>query len=79
MPCSFFYSSSAFSNIDSVVLSGACASLNGLAGDLEVKMRTKVSVLNPVANAIVQMNRDSVASVAPALSIAYGLSLRGFG
>jgi type IV pilus assembly protein PilM len=75
----FFYSSSAFSNIDSIVLSGACASLNGLAGDLEVKMRTKVSVLNPVANAVVQMNRDSIASVAPALSIAYGLSLRGLG
>lgn len=75
----FFYSSSAFSNIDSVVLSGACTSLNGLAGDLEVKMRNKVSVLNPVANAVVQMNRDTIASVAPALSIAYGLSLRGLG
>ena len=73
----FFYSSSAFSNIDSVVLSGACSALNGLAGDLEIKMRTKVTVLNPVANATVQMNRDSINAVAPSLSIAYGLSLRG--
>lgn len=73
----FFYSSSSFSNIDSIVLSGACCSLNGLAGDLEVKMRTKVTVLNPIANATVQMNRDAIASVAPSLSIAYGLSLRG--
>jgi type IV pilus assembly protein PilM len=73
----FFYSSSSFSNIDSIVLSGASCSLNGLAGDLEVKMRTKVSVLNPIANATVQMNRDAINSVAPGLSIAFGLSLRG--
>ncbi|NNC98782.1 MAG: type IV pilus assembly protein PilM [Gammaproteobacteria bacterium] len=73
----FFYSSSAFSNIDSIVLSGSCCSLNGLAGDLEVKMRTKVSVLNPIANATVQMNREAISGVAPGLSIAYGLSLRG--
>jgi len=73
----FFYSSSAFSNIDSIVLSGACCAMNGLAGDLEVKMRTKVSILNPLANATVQTNRDAIAAVAPSLSIAYGLSLRG--
>ena len=73
----FFYSSSPYSNIDSIVLSGACSSMNGLAGDLEVKMRTKVSVLNPIANATVQTNRDAIAAVAPSLSVAYGLSLRG--
>ena len=73
----FFYSSSAFSNIDGVVLSGSCSALNGLAGDLEIKMRTKVTVLNPVTNATVQINRDAIHAVAPSLSIAYGLSLRG--
>ena len=73
----FFYSSSAFSNIDSVLISGSCCSLKGLAGDLEVKMRTKVSVLNPIANATVQINREAINSVAPGLSVAYGLSLRG--
>jgi len=73
----FFYSSSSFSNIDSVVLIGACASLGGLAEDLEVKMRTKVSVMNPFINATVQTNREQIAKVAPALSIAYGLALRG--
>ena len=73
----FFYSSSSYSNIDSLVLSGSCSSLNGLAGDLEVKMRTKVSVLNPIANATVQMNRDGIVHTAASLSIAYGLSLRG--
>ncbi|MFT5135598.1 MAG: type IV pilus assembly protein PilM [Arenicella sp.] len=73
----FFYSSSAFSNIDSIVLSGSCCSLNGLAGDLEVKMRTKVAVLNPIGNATVQTNREAINSVAPGLAIAYGLSLRG--
>lgn len=73
----FFYSSSSYSNIDSVVLSGATCALAGLAGDLEVKLRSKVSVLNPVANANVQFRRESVGLVAPALSVAYGLSLRG--
>jgi type IV pilus assembly protein PilM len=73
----FFYSSSSFSNIDSVVLTGSCCSLAGLAGDLEVKLRAKVSVLNPIANAAVQSRRDAIVSAAPGLSIAYGLSLRG--
>ncbi|MFT6407480.1 MAG: type IV pilus assembly protein PilM [Arenicella sp.] len=73
----FFYSSSPYSNIDSVVLSGACCALTGLAGDLEVKLRAKVSVLNPIAGANVQFRRDTIASSAPALSVAYGLSLRG--
>lgn len=73
----FFYSSSSFSNIDSVVLTGASCSLAGLAGDLEVKLRSKVTVLNPVAQANVQSRRESIASVSPALSVAYGLSLRG--
>ena len=73
----FFYSSSSYSNIDSVVLSGACCALAGLAGDLEVKLRSKVSVLNPVANASVKSRRDAIAAAAPSLSVAYGLSLRG--
>ena len=73
----FFYSSSSFTNIDNIVLSGACSGLNGLAGDLEVKMRTKVTVMNPLSNATVQNNRDSVATSAPSLSVAYGLALRG--
>ncbi len=73
----FFYSSSSFSNIDSIVLTGTSVSLNGLAGDLEMKMRTKVSVMNPIANAMVQSNRDEMYNMAPALSVAYGLALRG--
>jgi type IV pilus assembly protein PilM len=73
----FFYSSSSYSNIDSVVLSGACCALVGLAGDLEVKLRAKVSVLNPIAGVNVQSRRDMIAPSAPALSVAYGLSLRG--
>ena len=74
----FFYSSSSYTNIDSIVLCGACCALDGLAGDLEVKMRAKVSVMDPVANATVQTNREGIKRVAPGLSIAYGLALRGF-
>lgn len=73
----FFYSSSAFTNIDSIVLSGSCCSLKGLDEDLELKMRTKVTVLNPIANAIVRTKRDAIKQVASGLTIAYGLSLRG--
>lgn len=73
----FFYSSSTFSDIDSVILTGASCALAGLAGDLEVKLRSKVTVLNPVAQANVQSRRESIAAMAPALSVAYGLSLRG--
>ncbi len=73
----FFYSSSSHSNIDSVVLTGACCALAGLGGDLELKLRSKVSVMNPVANASVQSRRDAIATKSSALSVAYGLSLRG--
>lgn len=73
----FFYSSSSYSNIDSVVLSGACCALDGLAEDLEMKLRTKVSVLDPIVGASVRSRRDQIVSVAPSLSVAYGLSLRG--
>jgi len=74
----FFYSSSSYTNIDSIVLCGACSGLEGLAGDLEVKMRAKVSVLDPIANATVQTNREGIKKHASGLSIAYGLALRGF-
>lgn len=73
----FFYSSSSYSNIDSIVLSGACCILSGLAGDLEVKMRAKVSVLDPFVNANVQTNREAIKKSSPALAIAHGLALRG--
>ncbi len=73
----FFYSSSSHSNIDSVVLSGACCSLAGMGGELELKLRSKVIVMNPFVDATVQSRREAVLAKAPALSIAYGLSLRG--
>ena len=60
-----------------MVLSGACCALPGLSNDLEVKLRTKVSIMNPLANAKVMSRRDSAVAIAPGLSVAYGLSLRG--
>ena len=73
----FFYSSSSFSSVDRMLLCGACTALNGLAGDIEIKLRTKVGLLNPVANATVQRSRNAIDKIAPGLAIAYGLSLRG--
>ena len=73
----FFYSSSSFSNIDSVVLTGACCALAGIGGDLEIKLKSKVTVMNPFAEASVLSRRDAVVAKAPSLGVAYGLSLRG--
>lgn len=73
----FFYSSSPHSAIDSIVLSGQCSALEGLPGDIEQKMRTKVTSLNPFASARVMSNRSAANEHAASLSTAYGLSLRG--
>jgi len=73
----FFYSSSSYSNIDSVILSGACGALVGIGGDLEVKLRSKVTVIDPFAEAVVSSRKEAIAAKAPGLAIAYGLSLRG--
>ncbi len=73
----FFYSSSPHSSIDNLVLSGGCASLEGVAGDLEMKLRTKVSVLNPFASARVMSSRGAVARHSSSMATAYGLALRG--
>ena len=73
----FFYSSSSFSNIDRVVLSGACCALPNLSSDLEVKLRTKVTIMNPLVNATIMSRREEAMAAAPGLSVAYGLSLRG--
>lgn len=73
----FFYSSSSHSNIDSIVLTGGCCALVGLGGDLELKLRSKVNVLNPFVDASVLSRREAVVAKAPSLSLAYGLALRG--
>ena len=73
----FFYSSSSYSEVDSVVLSGSAASLSDLASGLQSKIRTKVSVLDPIENASVHFNRSAISAKASGLSLAYGLSLRG--
>ena len=73
----FFYSSSSYSNIDSVILAGACGALAGIGGDLELKLKSKVVVMNPFSEAAVMSRRDAVLSKAPGLAVAYGLSLRG--
>lgn len=73
----FFYSSSSHSNIDSLVITGGCVALSGLAEDLETSLRTKVRRLDPLANALVQSDRQRIDKARNSLSIAYGLSLRG--
>ena len=73
----FFYSSSAYSNIDRILLAGGCCALDGVVSDMEKKMQTSVSLINPVANARVMRNKAGIVGAAPSLSVAYGLSLRG--
>ena len=73
----FFYSSSAFSSVDNIVLSGMSAGIEGLAPELERRMRTKISVLNPFENVQVMSKRTSAADHTYGLATACGLSLRG--
>jgi len=73
----FFYSSSAFSTLDHIILSGACSSLSYLAHALQEKSSMAVTVLDAVNRVEVTPGCQVIGELAPTLTIAYGLSLRG--
>ncbi len=76
----FFFSSSQYNDVDHIVLAGGVASLEGLAGMIEEKLGTSVTVANPFANMSIssRVNSAMLANDAPSLMIATGLALRGF-
>ena len=76
----FFFSSSAYNNVDHVVLAGGSSSIPGVDDLLEEKMSTPTVVANPFANMSVSsaVKPQSLSNDAPALMIACGLALRSF-
>jgi type IV pilus assembly protein PilM len=76
----FFYSSSQVGAVDQVVLAGGCASIDGIAGLIESKCGTRVTVANPFAETSMApgIKGQALKNDAPALMISFGLALRSF-
>lgn len=76
----FFISSNAHRNIDSVVLSGGCASIIGIDKLVEQELGIPAIVANPFINMALsnKIKPQSLSNDAPAMMIACGLALRSF-
>lgn len=76
----FFFSSSQYNDVDTIILAGGVAAMEGLSGLIEDKLGTEVIVSNPFANMAVasRVNAAALANDAPSLMIAAGLALRSF-
>ncbi len=76
----FFYSASAFSEVDMIVLAGGSSSIVGIDDLIEEKLGVSTSIANPFANMSVasRVKAQSLSNDAPAMMIACGLALRSF-
>lgn len=76
----FFFSSSKYGAVDSIILAGGCASIPGATEMIQEKTGTTVRAANPFANMSVAsgIRAEALANDAPALMIACGLALRSF-
>ncbi len=76
----FFYSSSAYDDVDHIVLAGGTASIDGLADMVAAKLGTPCSIANPFKNMTMssKVNEENLSNDAPAMMIACGLALRSF-
>ena len=76
----FFYSASAFSEVDMIVMAGGSSSIPGVDELVESKLGVSTSIANPFANMSVapRVKAQSLSNDAPALMIACGLALRSF-
>ncbi len=75
----FFYSSTAYSNIDSVLLTGGCSASQGLTDALAEKLNAPVRLLNPIVNFSTRStpNVEALERATGVLGVASGLALRG--
>ena len=75
----FFYSSTSYSNIDSVLLTGGCSSSPGMTEALAEKLGAPVTLLNPVANFSIRSTAsgEALQRASGLLGVASGLALRG--
>ena len=76
----FFYSSSAYDDVDHIVLAGGTSSIDGLADMVAAKLGTPCSIANPFLNMSLsaKVNETNLTNDAPAMMIACGLALRSF-
>jgi type IV pilus assembly protein PilM len=76
----FFFSASAHSNVDLVVLAGGCASIPGCDELIQERLGVDTLVANPFANMSVgsRVKPQALSNDAPAMMIACGLALRSF-
>jgi len=76
----FFYAGSDFNRVDQVVLAGGCASIAGVASQVEEQIGVPTVIANPLANMALgpRVQAHALAQDAPALMIACGLALRSF-
>ncbi|WOE31065.1 MULTISPECIES: pilus assembly protein PilM [unclassified Acinetobacter] len=76
----FFFSSSAISDIDYILLTGGCANIMGLTQWLQQELGYPVMMINPFLNMKLsrKISPQQLANDAPALIVACGLALRSF-
>lgn len=76
----FFYSSSAYDDVDHIILAGGTSSIEGLADMVSAKLGTPTSIANPFLNMSLssRVNESSLSNDAPAMMIACGLAMRSF-
>ena len=74
----FFYSSSNYRAIDSIILAGGVARLTGLSEYLENTLSTPIAILNPVKNMTMsnKLRQKEILHDAPSLLISCGLAMR---
>ena len=76
----FFYSSSAYDDVDHIILAGGTASIDGLSEMVAAKLGTPTTLANPFVNMSLssRVNKADLHDDAPAMMIACGLALRSF-
>ena len=76
----FFYSSSAYDDVDHIILAGGTSSIEGLADMVAEKLGTACSIANPFIDMSLsaKVNETNLGNDAPAMMIACGLALRSF-
>ncbi|WP_245979075.1 pilus assembly protein PilM [Solilutibacter pythonis] len=76
----FYYASSEYNRVDQIVLSGGCASIPGIAQQVEEQLGVSTLLANPLAQMTLgpRVQAQALAQDAPALMIACGLALRSF-
>jgi type IV pilus assembly protein PilM len=76
----FFFSASAHSHVDLIVLAGGCASIPGIDDLVQERLGVDTVIANPFANMSVgpKVKAQALSNDAPAMMIACGLALRSF-